>query len=60
MRLTSHSLLKAEVMQIRKFLESCGIAAGRSRSNAPFVSAGAALLGHAQAIDELAVEVYAR
>ena len=26
LRLASHSLLKAEVMQIRKFLESCGIA----------------------------------
>ena len=24
---SSHSLLKAEVMQIRKFLESCGITA---------------------------------
>ena len=27
LHLTSDSLLKAEVMQIRKFLESCGIAA---------------------------------
>jgi hypothetical protein len=27
LHLSSHSLLKAEVMQIRKFLESCGIAA---------------------------------
>jgi hypothetical protein len=27
LRLSSHSLLKAEVMQIRKFLESCGITA---------------------------------
>jgi hypothetical protein len=27
LHLASHSLLKAEVMQIRKFLESCGIAA---------------------------------
>jgi hypothetical protein len=25
LHLSSHSLLKAEVMQIRKFLESCGI-----------------------------------
>jgi hypothetical protein len=25
LHLTSHSLLKADVMQIRKFLESCGI-----------------------------------
>jgi hypothetical protein len=28
LHLTQHSLLKAEVMQIRKFLESCGISAG--------------------------------
>ncbi len=28
LHLTHHSLLKAEVMQIRKFLESCGISAG--------------------------------
>ena len=28
LHLTNHSLLKAEVMQIRKFLESCGISAG--------------------------------
>ena len=27
LHLTNHSLLKAEVMQIRKFLESCGITA---------------------------------
>jgi hypothetical protein len=27
LHLSNHSLLKAEVMQIRKFLESCGIAA---------------------------------
>jgi UDP-N-acetylglucosamine enolpyruvyl transferase len=27
LHLTSHSLLKADVMQIRKFLESCGITA---------------------------------
>jgi hypothetical protein len=27
LHLASHSLLKAEVMQIRKFLESCGITA---------------------------------
>jgi hypothetical protein len=27
LRLASHSLLKVEVMQIRKFLESCGITA---------------------------------
>jgi hypothetical protein len=27
LHLASHSLLKAEVMQIRKFLESCGIKA---------------------------------
>jgi hypothetical protein len=27
LHLTNHRLLKAEVMQIRKFLESCGIAA---------------------------------
>ena len=27
LRLAGHSLLKAEVMQIRKFLESCGITA---------------------------------
>ena len=27
LHLSSHSLLKAEVMQIRKFLESCGITA---------------------------------
>ena len=28
LHLSQHSLLKAEVMQIRKFLESCGISAG--------------------------------
>jgi hypothetical protein len=28
LHLTNHSLMKAEVMQIRKFLESCGISAG--------------------------------
>ena len=28
LHLTQHSLLKAEVMQIRKFLELCGISAG--------------------------------
>ncbi len=28
LHLTTHSLMKAEVMQIRKFLESCGISAG--------------------------------
>ena len=28
LHLTHHSLLKTEVMQIRKFLESCGISAG--------------------------------
>ena len=28
LHLTQHSLMKAEVMQIRKFLESCGISAG--------------------------------
>ena len=28
LHLTQHSLLKAEVMQISKFLESCGISAG--------------------------------
>ena len=28
LHLTNHSLLKAEVMQIRKFLESCGVSAG--------------------------------
>jgi hypothetical protein len=28
LHLTQHSLLKAEVMQIRKFLESCGISVG--------------------------------
>ena len=28
LHLTHHALLKAEVMQIRKFLESCGISAG--------------------------------
>ena len=28
LHLTQHSLLKAEVMQIRKFLESCRISAG--------------------------------
>ena len=28
LHLTHHSLLKAEVMQIRKFLKSCGISAG--------------------------------
>jgi hypothetical protein len=28
LRLTNHALLKAEVMQVRKFLESCGISAG--------------------------------
>jgi hypothetical protein len=27
LHLTNHSLMKAEVMQIRKFLESCGISA---------------------------------
>jgi hypothetical protein len=27
LHLTNHSLMKAEVMQIRKFLESCGITA---------------------------------
>jgi hypothetical protein len=27
LHLASHSLLKAEVMQVRKFLESCGITA---------------------------------
>ncbi len=27
LHLTSHSLMKAEVMQIRKFLESCGVTA---------------------------------
>ncbi|HZZ62629.1 MAG TPA: hypothetical protein VFE63_15940 [Roseiarcus sp.] len=27
LHLTTHSLMKAEVMQIRKFLESCGISA---------------------------------
>ena len=27
LHLTNRSLLKAEVMQVRKFLESCGIAA---------------------------------
>ena len=27
LHLSSHNVLKAEVMQIRKFLESCGIAA---------------------------------
>ena len=27
LHLSSHSLLKAEVMQIRRFLESCGITA---------------------------------
>ena len=26
--LSNHSLLKAEVLQVRKFLESCGISAG--------------------------------
>ena len=28
LHLTNHSLMKAEVMQVRKFLESCGISAG--------------------------------
>ena len=28
LHLAHHSLLKADVMQIRKFLESCGISAG--------------------------------
>jgi hypothetical protein len=28
LHLTNHSLMKAEVTQIRKFLESCGISAG--------------------------------
>ena len=28
LHLTNHALLKAEVMQVRKFLESCGISAG--------------------------------
>ena len=28
LHLTTHSLMKAEVMQIRKFLESCGISVG--------------------------------
>jgi hypothetical protein len=28
LHLTTHSLMKAEVMQIRKFLEACGISAG--------------------------------
>ena len=27
LHLTTHSLMKAEVMQIRKFLESCGVSA---------------------------------
>jgi hypothetical protein len=28
LHLAGHALLKAEVMQVRKFLESCGISAG--------------------------------
>ena len=63
LHLTNHSLLKAEVMQIRKFLEVlAGSRPRRSRSNArsPSSRAAAALSGHTQAIDELAVQVCAR
>jgi hypothetical protein len=28
LHLANHTLLKAEVMQVRKFLESCGVSAG--------------------------------
>ena len=32
LHLTNHSLMKAEVMQIRKFLESCGISPAADRA----------------------------